>query len=368
MVACRAIEQALVARGFDGLIRTIDILDYMPPPVARLFSKGYLTAATRLPWLWYAIYESGSHLSRFQPASLWQTNLLKLILWRVSRILQAEKPAYIVSAYFTSSWAAARYKAAYDPACRVATVVTDYGLHPAWLIPGQNRYFVPTEESRMELVDFESYTLVGADKITVTGIPIEKRFTVAKDKNLVKEKHGLSGDRFTVLILAGDYGRHYIESILAQLARARSPIQILVVARSPFELSEQLQRDLRTKNIPIRMFGKIGFIDELMAIGDVAITKTGGLTSSECLSSGCPLLIYRPYPGQEERNAALFLEKGVAWRIFQLGSLAYKIDKLAADPKMHQAMVEAARSVINPNAADDIARAVLDDLKPAQNT
>ena len=121
-IACRAIEQALIDGGFSGNIKTIDILDHMPRPIAKLFSKGYLFAATRLPWLWYALYESGSHLCRFKPASIWQTNLLKLVLRRVNRVLQQEKPDYIISTYFTSSWAAARYKAAYDPATGVELV------------------------------------------------------------------------------------------------------------------------------------------------------------------------------------------------------------------------------------------------------
>lgn len=367
-VACRAIEQALLAGGFTCKIKTIDILDHVPRPVAKLYSKGYLFAATRLPWLWYALYESGSHLSQFKSASPWHDNLMKLILWRVNRILQQEAPDYIISAYFTSSWAAARYKAAYAPDCRVATVVTDYGLHPAWLIPGQDRYFVATEENRIELAQFEWYTRVGNDRINVAGIPVEKRFAVPRDKDLLKKQHGLSDDRFTVLLLAGDYDRFYIESILGQLILANSPIQILIVSRSTFSLSDELQSELQKKNIFCRMFGKIDFLDDLMAIADVAISKTGGLTSSECFSSGCPLLIYRPYPGQEERNAALFLEKGAAWRLFQLGSLSYKIDKLASDSKLHRTMVEAARAIINPNAADDIARIVIDDLNSKRNS
>jgi processive 1,2-diacylglycerol beta-glucosyltransferase len=40
-----------------------------------------------------------------------------------------------------------------------------------------------------------------------------------------------------------------------------------------------------------------------MAVSDLIITKAGGLTVSEALTMGLPLVIYNPIPGQEEENA-----------------------------------------------------------------
>ena len=44
-----------------------------------------------------------------------------------------------------------------------------------------------------------------------------------------------------------------------------------------------------------------------MAISDIVITKPGGLTTTESLVSGLPMIIINPIPGQEEENAQ-FLE------------------------------------------------------------
>jgi processive 1,2-diacylglycerol beta-glucosyltransferase len=38
---------------------------------------------------------------------------------------------------------------------------------------------------------------------------------------------------------------------------------------------------------------------ELMAVSDLIITKPGGLTTSEVLAMGKPLMIVNPIPGQE---------------------------------------------------------------------
>ena len=58
----------------------------------------------------------------------------------------------------------------------------------------------------------------------------------------------------------------------------------------------------------------LGFTDEVDALleaCDVVVSKAGGLTCSEALIKGAPLVVYRPTPGQEVRNAE-FLEAGGA--------------------------------------------------------
>jgi processive 1,2-diacylglycerol beta-glucosyltransferase len=361
-IACRAIEQALIGNGFKGKIKTVDTLEYMPRIIAGLFSKGYLWAATKTPSLWYAIYEAGSNLSRFKPMAPWQNALLKIILRKVNHLLVEEKPDYIISAYFTSSWLAGRYKYLYNPGCRAATVVTDYGLHTTWIMPNQDRYFVATEDNQIEMAAFAHHTGVDLSKIIVSGIPVEERFTIPKDKHQLKLKYGLDPDRFTVLILAGVYGPEHVEELIDRLAECQSKIQIVVVAKAVFGLNGNIKQKLEARDISYQAYGRISFMEELMAAADVAITKTGGLTSSECFNSGCPLLIYLPYPGQEERNASLFMEQGAAWRIYQLESLPHKVDTLASNPERHQAMIEATGKVIKRDAAAKIAKTVMADL------
>ncbi len=361
--ACRAIEGEIRSLGFEGEIHVVDVLKYMPSIIADIFSKGYLFVASKVPWLWYALYERKSNLYRFKPPSSLQNVFWKIVLRRFNRYLIKERPNYIISTYFTSSWAAGRYKKVHNPRCEVATVVTDYGLHPVWLVPGQGRYFVAVEDNVTELAEFEWYTGVCKAKIKSVGIPIEKRFIVAKDKKALREKYGFDSRLFTVLVLAGVYGIDHIEAIVEVLLKCRSQLQLFLVARKNFSINDRLKKNLADRGFVYKTFGKIDFIEDLMAMADVAITKTGGLASTECLASGLPLLVYLPYPGQEERNSALFLERGAGLRIFQLESLPNKIDMLATDKERYQAMVRAAKAIANHNAAKEIANVVLGDLK-----
>ena len=49
-----------------------------------------------------------------------------------------------------------------------------------------------------------------------------------------------------------------------------------------------------------------------MSISDLVVTKPGGLTSTESLASGLPIIAINPIPGQEEENARFLENAGVA--------------------------------------------------------
>ena len=56
-----------------------------------------------------------------------------------------------------------------------------------------------------------------------------------------------------------------------------------------------------------------------MAAADLLVGKAGGLTSSEAMSRGLPMVLIEPIPGQEERNADHLLEAGAAIRCSGIG-------------------------------------------------
>ena len=83
-------------------------------------------------------------------------------------------------------------------------------------------------------------------------------------------------------------------------------------------------------------FTLLGFtteMDELMTAADLFVGKPGGLTTSEALAKGLPMVVINPIPGQEERNSDHLLEQGVAIRCNNLPALAYKIDTLIDTPR-----------------------------------
>ena len=147
-------------------------------------------------------------------------------------------------------------------------------------------------------------------------------------------------NRFTILVSAGGFGVGPVEHIIESLSGLSRSAQVVVVCGRNEELLARL-RDVVRKfaKVPGVEFHLLGFtteMDELMAASDLFVGKPGGLTTSEALAKGLPMVVINPIPGQEERNSDHLLEEGIAIRCNNLPALAYKIDRLIDEPgKLH---------------------------------
>ena len=104
---------------------------------------------------------------------------------------------------------------------------------------------------------------------------------------------------------------------------------------------------------------------KLMAASDLVVTKPGGLTVSECLAIGRPMLLISPIPGQEEHNAGYLMEEGAAWLAYDTIGVEYKIARLMAEPATLAAMAARSRALGKPQAAQDVLRLVLQARHPS---
>jgi processive 1,2-diacylglycerol beta-glucosyltransferase len=99
---------------------------------------------------------------------------------------------------------------------------------------------------------------------------------------------------------------------------------------------------------------------DLMKVATLFIGKPGGLTASEAMAAGTPMVIGAPIPGQEERNSDHLLENGAAIKCNDLTILAHKIDALLGEPDRLRQMRENTRRLARPDAAQTIVDTLLD--------
>jgi len=99
----------------------------------------------------------------------------------------------------------------------------------------------------------------------------------------------------------------------------------------------------------------------MLRSADLLIGKPGGLTMSEALACGTPMLIYEPLliPGQEEDNARFLVESGAALVARTAPELREMASDLISSPDRLAAMQQAAQGLGRPRAALDIAQTIL---------
>src|SRR5437868_14725146 len=133
--------------------------------------------------------------------------------------------------------------------------------------------------------------------------------------------------------------------------KIETPLQAVVIDGRNEDLRMELAAQQR--RWPTDVLGFVSNMEELMKVASLLISKPGGLTTSEALALGKPLLIVNPIPGQETANSDFLLEHGAAIKVNCVEDLPFKIASLLDSKKLSQ-MARAARALGKPLAAKTI--------------
>jgi processive 1,2-diacylglycerol beta-glucosyltransferase len=355
--AAEALEKAFEQSGATREIRHIDVLNYTNKVFRHLYSKAYIDMVNRMPEVMGWLYD---HLDK-----PWKNERRRLALDRLNtrpliKLLEDYNPDIAVCTHFLPAEILSWLKAKKRIACKQAIVVTDMDVHAMWLCRHYEQYFVALEETRVHMEKLG----IDADKLTVSGIPIDPVFSLSKDKSAMRLKHGLSPDKTTILVSAGGFGVGRIEDLFTCLSELQHEAQIVFLCGRNEELKKKLERRSAKRaadsKASIISVGYTTLMDEYMSASDILLGKPGGLTTSEALSKGLVFVIVNPIPGQEERNSDHLLEEGVAIRCNNLPVLAYKVDQLLENPERFQRMQANARRLARPHAARDVVNKLLE--------
>lgn len=185
---------------------------------------------------------------------------------------------------------------------RYFVVITDFGVHRTWVKDYIDMYFVADEKVKKDL----AIKGVAENDVSVTGIPVREQFSIKYDTAKARSDLGLS-EMFTVLLMGKT--RNITKNILPRLCGLN--IQIAAVAgRNEGFYNSVKKLALKYGNlIPLRYEENVS---RLMQASDLIIGKGGGLTLSEALAAGLPMVIFDPIPGQEFFNVDFLVNEGAA--------------------------------------------------------
>lgn len=349
--AAQAIEKALIESNAARQLKNVDTLEYTNAIFRKLYSKAYVEMVNKIPELFGWFYEYFD-----KPGQKERRRLAfdKLNTGPFVKMLEEYQPDIAICTHFLPAEIISWLKGKNRINTRQAIVITDFDLHAFWLCRHYEHYFVALEETKVHLEQLG----VPADKISITGIPIDPVFARNKDKKKTREQYNLNVELPTILVSAGGLGVGPVEKMVQTLTQMRKEVQIIVICGRNEELKQRV--DTLVQDMPAEQparFIAIGYTTEMdgyMSAADLILGKTGGLTTSEALAKGLGFVIVDPIPGQEQRNADHLLEEGVAIKCNNWPVLAYKIDKLLDNPPRLAEMQLKARDLAKPQAAHNI--------------
>jgi len=331
----------------------IDLMDIVPRTFRKLYAESYIKVVEKAPLLWAYLYQRSDKRTRASKSDRIRRGIEKLNTAKFDAQIEALAPDAIICTHFLPAELLSRRIRKRRPTPPVWIQVTDFDVHGLWLHEHMQGYFVANDEvaARLRAKGINA-------NIQVTGIPIMPVFSNAPTREIAATELGLLPTKPTVLMMSGGAGVGGIEVLAERLAALPQDMQIVALAGRNEALLKHLQ--LIAKKHPGRLL-PMGFtrtIERVMAAADFAITKPGGLTSSECLAMNLPMIVISPIPGQEERNADFLLESGAALKAVAAASLEYKVSHLLGHPRDLNTMRERMRAVARPQAAATVLAAV----------
>jgi processive 1,2-diacylglycerol beta-glucosyltransferase len=350
--AAQALEKALAERG-DSCVEHIDAMKYASKLFQKLYHQTYVSLARRAPDILGILYDRTD--KPWNPPSP-RLAIDRLNVQPMIRLLKRVQPDLCIATHFLPSEILAWLIAKNKLRARNAIVVTDYDVHALWLCRTVDRYYVALPES----AEYLAAIGIPREKVRITGIPIDPLFAKPANRDEARKHFGLDLHHPVVLVAAGGEGVGPVEQLVRGLLEVRCNWQIVAIAGKSEKMRKRLEELSRQAGTLAKGFPRlhpVGFtteMDQYMATADVMVGKAGGLTTSEALARGLPMVLIDPIPGQEERNADHLLEAGAAIRCNNPPVVAWKVASLLDDIARLQQMREAARRMARPDAAAEI--------------
>ncbi len=347
--AASAVEVALATLRTDDEVHRLDILETTNEVFNRLYDDAYFALVSEAPWLVGWGYDQADAPFKLRSIVTWLEQLNTIPFLREVRDYD---PDVVICTHFLPARLISIMLARRQLKATLTVVGTDYDFQGLWLTSPFHHFFAARDESRVYLTSIG----IPSDRVSACGIPVREGLGDPVDREAVLARFNLRPDLPVVLISAGAAGGTYTTQIVAQTLRMASPFQAVVVCGRNEELKASIEAQVADRAESYRVLGYTTEMADLMRISSLFVGKPGGLSSSECMAVGLPMVIINPIPGQEVRNADYLLEEGAAVRCNYATTVGHKIDQLLADPERLARLAENARRVGRPNAGRDVAQ------------
>jgi processive 1,2-diacylglycerol beta-glucosyltransferase len=279
----------------------------------------------------------------------------------MTRYVRQRHPRLIVNTHYFPAEVIAQMRRAGQLDCPQVTITTDFETHRLWAQEPTERYYTATEQGKAYLTTWG----VAPERVLVTGIPVRPGFQTPLPQAEARARCELATDRPTVLLLCAGFRANQTCELVRELCAMPQVAQVVAITGRDARLQKRLERLSGSLARALRVIGFTDRMHEWMWASDLVVSKPGGLTVSETLACGVPLVILNPIPGQETRNSDYLLECGAAVKVNNVRLLGHRVHALLTHPDRLVRLREAARAIARPAAAQQIAADALTLAKPA---
>lgn len=351
--AANAISEAL--RETYGEYCSVEIVNPMDHPSAPAVLRDGVNGYNKIVRTAPDLYKLGYDIGDTRVGSGLVRNSLTVMLFNTLREIISEKqPDVIVCPYpgyqeiLTAIFNVEKYH------IPVLTVVTDLAtVNRLWFHPSADLCLVPTQTVYGLAIEAG----LPAEKVKVVGIPVRPELIEGnQDRMEIRKSMGWREDLFTILAIGSQRVEHLYDA-LHILNHSGFPLQLIIAAGGDEEFYQRCQGT--EWHVETHVYNFVSEMGTFMRAADGVLGKAGGLTVSEALACGLPMILVDVIPGQEVGNAD-YVVSGNAGALARNPTevLEAVCHWLAKDGKRYQQQALNARRLGHPRAAFDTAEII----------
>jgi len=298
-----------------------------------------------IPQMYRYVYDRAERATEVGPFRTWAH---QFTAGNLRPLLERERPDVVVCTHAFPCGAMAEYKRQFADAPPVVGILTDFAVHAFWIHDNVDGYTVATDSVRDVMVARG----IDPSRVSVSGIPVRPEFAPhGEPVAALRERLGLPGGRPLVLMMGGGLGIGPLERMIRSLHGFGAPIAAAVIAGRNVRIERRVLAAAESVDYPVRVLRFVENVYDYMHAADAFVTKPGGLSLAEALVAEVPIVLCKPLPGQEERNARVLCEAGAAVRSPRLDELASVLRGVLPGGPRRAATIAAARALGRADAA-----------------
>jgi processive 1,2-diacylglycerol beta-glucosyltransferase len=335
--AALAVAEAARARGL--CVEVLDTFEHAP----RLFGRAYLTVHLAAQGAMPEVYEAAFSLANrrdgaFEPIRRGVDHVAWAGLVRRAITLA---PRAIVATHHVPLVVLGRARRIGSLASPLVGVVTDYGAHAVWAEKGVDALCVAASAAPDAVAHGFS-----PRRLHVTGIPVRHAF-----ESIAPVRDPEPGEPLRVLVTGGGFGVGPIGEVVQSFAGI-GRVHVTVVCGRSDGLARRVERLAVRAGIDVRVIGYERDMPARVGEAHLLVGKAGGLTVTEAMTAGRPMILAGAVPGNEGFNARLMVAAGAGVRSHpaHVGALA---DMLRSERRLGS-MGMRARAFVLGHAADRV--------------
>lgn len=322
-----------------------DVKDYMEiigPKASSIAEKLYLDSTKGKGSVFKGVYKLGELYNKTGIVSP-VYGLNKLVKEKLYKYITDNKYTLIIGTHVFPCLTLTAIKKEKD--IKFINVATDYECIPFWNETNPDAFVIPSELLKNRFVEKG----IKEEVLLPIGIPVASKALAKENKGLLQK------NKKRVLLTSGSMGFGEItETVKAILNNI--DCYLIVVCGNNNKVKEELDK---INNPNLIVLGFINNLIEYMKECNVVVAKPGGLTTTEIVMIGIPLVHMMPIPGVENYNASFFADNKMSIKAMNIDEVVNAIKMLLTDDALCKEMVENQKKIINGKSAKDLVEFVI---------